>query len=411
MRSRLFWSSCLLASAITVQAASGGRALAANVALTVPDGVTVVRGLLACSSVGVGPGFCKSADFQDLAKRNQLGIILVTGENAFGPYANRCTGGEFKGVLDTIAKVGMTSNHPELANAPIVGIGHSHGGDYWNYFNACFPDRFALLFVKSAGGVQYTGAALRTPMVWEIGTNDLKNSMGHFRGDMFAHRTKGTVLSLVLGPGESHGGVTPGPRAMVATLVEAIFNLRVPEGADASKGPVTLNVIDESSGHYWLGDNYSKEISPYPASPDKDALYKTSFLPTEEIANKWKAAGAPLPTAITIATGGVCTTCYAHPASEPPGGPTMGGPQPLPADAGAPPADAGTAPDSAITTGPTPTPPVSPPSSPDPVPPAPRVGGQVTGGCAVATDGRSSGGVVLAVALAALLARRRRRSL
>src|SRR4051794_4638792 len=228
-----------------------GRTMAANVAVTFPDGGKTVKGILAATSVGVGPAYAKSAEFQDMAKRLGVASVFLTGENAFASYATRCTSGEFKGVLDAIAKAGMANGHPELANAPIVGVGHSHGGDYWNYFNACIPDRFALLMVKSAGGVQYMGAALRTPMVWEVGTNDLMNSMGHFRADMFAHRPKGQILSLVLGPGESHGGNTPAPRAMVATLVEAIFKLRVPAEADASAGPVTLNVIDETSGQYW----------------------------------------------------------------------------------------------------------------------------------------------------------------
>jgi MYXO-CTERM domain-containing protein len=394
-------------------------ALGANVNLTIPDGVTVVKGMLVVTSVGAGPGLGHSADLQDMAKRLQLASIFLTGENAFASYANRCTGGEFKGVLDAIAKAGMAMNHPELANAPIVAVGHSHGGDYWNYFNACFPERFAVIFDKSAGGVQYTGAALKTPMVWEVGTNDLMNSMGHFRADMFAHRPKGQILSLVLGPGEGHGTVTPGPRLMAAQLVEAIFKLRVPGEADPSKGPVKLNDIDESSGQYWLGDNYSKEIAPYASSPDKGALFKTSFLPTEELANKWKGAGAPLPASIKVAEGGVCTTCYAHPASEPMGAPGMGGPQPggppaTTSDAAAPPSTP--APDAAAAADPIAvTPPVSPPVTPPPTTPpsgngsgVPAKGnGAVTGGCSVGGGG-GGGLTLLLLAFVALLPRRRR---
>jgi MYXO-CTERM domain-containing protein len=386
--------------------------------LTIPDGVTVAKGILVVTSVGAGPGLGHSADLQDMAKRLQMASVFLSGENAFASYANRCTNGEFKGVLDAIAKAGMAMNHPELANAPLVAVGHSHGGDYWNYFNACYPERFAVIFDKSAGGVQYTGAALKTPMVWEIGTNDLRNSMGNFRGEMFAHRPKGQVLSLVLGPGEGHGTVTPGPRSMAAELVEAIFKLRVPAEADPTKGPVKLNEIDESSGQYWLGDNYSKEIAPYGTSPDKSALFKTSFLPTEDLANKWKAAGAPLPAAIKIAEGGVCSTCYAHPASEPPGAPGMGGSTGGPTPPST--ADAGVAPP--VTPEPTPPPsvgggtPVTPPTTPMPTPPPagptttpapPAKNDTVTGGCSVGGHG-GGGALLLLLGLAAL--RRRRRS-
>src|SRR5205814_7795319 len=113
MRLRSLPLLCLIAS-------SARPALAANVALTIPDGVTTVKGILVVTSVGAGPGLGHSADFQDMAKRLQMASVFLSGENTFASYANRCTGGEFKGVLDAIAKAGMAMNHPELANAPIV---------------------------------------------------------------------------------------------------------------------------------------------------------------------------------------------------------------------------------------------------------------------------------------------------
>jgi hypothetical protein len=408
LRSRMILSALMVASVVAVPRAGW----AVNATLWVPEGVTRLRGVIACTSVGAGAGWCKSADFQALAKRLEVGLVSMSGENAFASYANRCTGGEFKGVLDKLAEVGKAANHPELANAPIVGCGHSHGGDYWNYFNACFPQRMALVFDKSSGGVQYSGAALKTPMIWEIGTNDLRNSKGVFRGEMFAHRSKGQPLSLVLGPGESHGSFTPGPRAMVIELIEAIFNLRVPREADPSAGPVTLNVIDESSGAYWLGDNYTKEVGAFATFPGKSTLWKTSFLPSEEIAGKWKMAGAPLPAAIKLDEGGVCTTCYKQPSGEPAwmapdGGAPM--PPPPPADAGAPdtapvapvtpdaaapPVVAPPRPDAAVA--PEPTPPEEPPST---------VAPRSDGGCSV---GGGSPGSLLALGLLSLLLRRRR---
>jgi MYXO-CTERM domain-containing protein len=291
---------------------------AATVSITVPDGVTRFRGIVAITSVGAGPDFGHSPEVAAMAARLSLGLVFLTDENAFAAYEGRCTGGEFKSVLDQITSAGAAAGHPEVANAPIMAAGHSHGGDYWNYFNACFPGRFAVVFDKSGGGVQYSGAALKTPMVWEIGTNDLRNShAGVFRGEMFAHRSKGSPLSLVLGPGEDHTTFTPGPRQMVVDLLEAIWKLRVPEGADPAAGPVRLNEIDESGGKYWLGDNYDRSVGTWADSPDRGALYKTSFLPTEQVANEWKTAGANLPADIQLDSGGVCTTCYPQPAGEP----------------------------------------------------------------------------------------------
>lgn len=405
LRSRMALS-VVMALGVLAWPRTGG---AVNAVLWVPEGVPKVRGIITCTSVGVGAGWCKSADFQALAKRLGVGLVSLSGENAFASYANRCTGGEFKALLDKLTEVGKAANHPELANAPIVGCGHSHGGDYWNYFNACFPERMALIFDKSSGGVQYTGAALKTPMIWEIGTNDLKNSMGHFRGDMFAHRTKGTALSLVLGPGETHGSLTPAPRAMVITLIEAIFNLRVSKEADPAAGPVTLNVIDESTGQYWLGDNYTKEIGPWTTFPGRMTPWKTSFLPSEEIANMWKMVGAPLPASIKIDEGGVCTTCYKHPNGEPEWMPPDGGaPTAVPADAGvadAAPAPPMPSPDAAMGTSVTPPKPMP---MPDPTPPEEDAGAPAAaragGGCSF---GGSTSSPLALLVLAMILRRRR----
>jgi hypothetical protein len=318
--------------------------------LWIPDGVTNLKGVLAFSSVGLDNGWPTSDDFRALAKRLETGVVKVTGADPFGSYTNRCSSGAFKYVLDALTDLGKMSNHPELANAPIVGNGHSHGGDYWNYFNACYPERMALIFCKSSGGVQYTGAALKTPMVWEVGMADLHDHVGagHFRAQMLAHRNKGSQLSLVLGPGETHGQLGAGPRQMVIDLMEALFKLRVPADADGTKGPIVLNEIHEANGTYWLGDNYTKEIGAYPTFPDRTALEKTSFLPSEELAKKWAMVGDKLPAMYKVDTGGVCTGCYPHPAGEPPGAPattpTDGGATTPPdtEDGGAPPsADAG----------------------------------------------------------------------
>jgi hypothetical protein len=294
------------------------RAAATINILYTPPGVQTLNGVMICSSVGLDTGWCSSADFQAAAGRMGIATAQLIGGNEFGAYDARCSGGEFKALLDAIAAAGAAKGHPELANAPIIGMGHSHGGDYWNYFNACYPDRMALVFCKSSGGVTLTGEALKTPAVWEVGMNDLRsNCCGmSFRAQSMAYRAKGTPMSLVLGPGETHGQLGAAPRAMVITLIEAIFKLRVPANADLTK-PVPLNEIDESSGCYWLGDNYTKEVSPYASSPDKNAISKTSFLPTASIAMMWKTAGAMMPATIVVENG-TCANCYPAPPGEPP---------------------------------------------------------------------------------------------
>jgi MYXO-CTERM domain-containing protein len=385
--------------------------------LWIPDGVTTMRGVIAITGVGLGGGWPNNQQIRDMAKRLGIGVVTVRGEKSSGDdgsYPVRCMRGEFKMLLDSLTELGKVTNHPELANAPIIGAGHSHGGDYWNYFNACYPERMALIFCKSSGGVQYTKGALRTPMVWEIGTNDLNNSRGDFRGGMFAHRSKGQQLTLVLGPGETHGQLQPASLAMVVEIIEALFALRVPSTADPSKGPVTLVDIEEDKGSYWLGDNYSRQIGAYATFPGKMALQKTSFLPSEELAKKWSMAGANLPASIQI-DDGFCSKCYKQLADEAPLKPANPGTGTPPAsDAGAapPPPPPMTAADASA--GGTP-PPVNPgpkldaaPVEPPPPPPAPvPTPRQHKGGCAIGGADPAAAWLGL-LALALLRARRRR---
>src|SRR4051812_12900742 len=300
--------------AAVVTAAAPRPCQAINVELWVPDGVPRLRAVLAFTSVGIGPDWGRSPDFQDLARRLQAGIAEITDEDAFGAYLDRCVQGGFQPLLDKLAEVGAAQQHPELAQVPIIGCGHSHGGDYWNYFNACYPQRVALVFDKSSGGVQYSGQALDTPMIWEVGTSDARNSKGNFRAEMFAHRSKGSPLTLVMGQGEDHTTLTPGPRQLVIDLIEAIFKLRVP--ADADPTTVSLRKIDEPSGAYWLGDNYSRQVGAWATFPGRDALPRRGSPPGAELAARGMAAVAPLAADIHV-DAGTCTPCYPQPPAEP----------------------------------------------------------------------------------------------
>jgi hypothetical protein len=127
-------------------------------------------------------------------------------------------------------------------------------------------------------------------------------------------------MTLVLGEGEDHNTLGPAARQMVIDLIGAIFPLRVPADADFTRGPVALTRIDERAGAYWLGDNYSRDTGPWATFPGKDALPRTSFLPTADLAARWKAAVSPLPADVQVGDG-VCPTCYPQPPGEPPATP------------------------------------------------------------------------------------------
>jgi hypothetical protein len=400
------------ARAQTATAASGNVTLK----LTIPDGVTRVKSVFAFTVRGLASGWAAGAGFKDLIKRLDSALVMVSGGDDLNDnsYPGRCASGEFNGIPDALTKLGEMTSHPELAHAPIVGIGHSHGGDYWNWFNACHPDRMALVFVHASGGVNYSAAALRTPVLYELGTGDLvERGSKKPRAGMFANRAKGAPMSLVIGQGEGHDQVGAGSLQMMIDLIEATWKMRVPADADPSKGPVQLYEIDEAKAGSWLGDLYTKEITPYASFTGNKAL--TAFLPNEEVAKKWKMTGPALPMNIMLPTG-ACSWC-GTPKDEPKAGapgptapPSPGAPTPPPAP---PPAVTPPAPTPDPVTPPAANPPPAPTGKPPVVPdptagaPAAPAGDSVSGGCSL--GGRPGSAGVLGLMFAALLVIRRRR--
>jgi hypothetical protein len=389
-----------------------------------PDG-TMAKGILIFSERGLASDWARSAGAKALAQKIDAAMMIVSGKNGDqfdehdSEYPNLCGNGTFNYVPTALKMLGEMTKRPELANAPLITFGHSHGGDYWNWYNACHPDRTAVNFVHASGGVNYNAGALKVPVFYELGTGDLiENGSKMPRAGMFVNRAKGAPMFLIIGAGGHDTQPSAEIFSVIYDMIEATWRLRVPAGADPSKGPVALNDINEMTGGYWVGDFYTKEISTW--ADFKGSKATTSFLPTQALAERWKMAGMPLPGSIKLPTTD-CGWC-GHPKDEPKA--STGNPAP-PADPGSPtpPAspDAGAAPDAAPSTPPAPTPPTTtppttkPPTTPpattpptdDPEPTPPRKA--PSGGCSYAGG---SGSVAFLGGLAALLVltRRRRRA-
>jgi MYXO-CTERM domain-containing protein len=442
--SALSVSLCLLFAAQAPPAAAQ-TAAAGNVNLRMvhfPEGAPKARAVIAVTSRGIASGWANGAPFKGLANRIQAAIVIVGGGDDLNDnsYPNRCASGEFNGIPMAMVKLGEASNHPEFANAPLIGVGHSHGGDYWNWFNACHPERMAMVFVHASGGVNYSAASLKVPVLYELGTGDLiENGSKKPRAGMFVNRNKGAPMALVIGQGEGHDQVTPTSLGMVIDIIEATVKLRIPADADPAKGPVKLNAIDEMSGRYWLGNLYTKEVAPYGMYMGDKGM--TAFLPSAEVAQKWKMTGPGLPMSIVLPKD-TCSWC-GNPKDEPkisdnnpdPGSNASpssdGGAPPSPTNPDPPPPDAApTTPPSNPTGGGSSM--MPPPSNPNPTPtpmPAPRPpppagtggsgggsGGTTAGGSSPVSGGCSVGGGLspgapgaLLLGLGLLLAVRRRK--
>lgn len=385
--------------------------------LSLPPAGTMAKGILIFSERGLASAWATSAGAKALAQKIDAAMMKVSGKNGDqfdehdSEYPNMCGNGTFNYVPMALKMLADMTKRPELANAPLVTFGHSHGGDYWNWYNACHPERTAVNFVHASGGVNYNAGALKVPVFYELGTGDLiEHGSGMPRAGMFVNRAKGAPMFLIIGSGGHDTQPSAEIFSVIYDTIEATWRLRVPADADPSKGPVPLNDINEMTGGYWVGDFYTEEISSWADFKGNKAT--TSFLPTQALAERWKMAGMPLPASIKLPTTD-CGWC-GHPKDEPQA--TTGNPAP-PAGMGDPTppasADAGVAPDADSTkppvmTPPTTTPPATTPPTttpPDDTPPTPAKA-RSSGGCSYA--GGSGGGAFLG-ALAALLVLTRRR--
>jgi hypothetical protein len=325
-----------------------GAARNVTLKMTIPEGVTKIRGVFAFTVRGLASGWAGSAQFKDLAKRLDSVIVTVSGGDDLNDnsYPGRCASGEFNGIGEALDKLAMASNHPELAHAPIVGLGHSHGGDYWNWYNACHPERMAAVFVHASGGVNYSAASLKVPVFYTLGTGDLiENGSKKPRAGMWANRAKGAPMTMVIAPGGHDTQFTAEEYTVVTEILEGIFKARVPAEADGAKGPVPLYDIVEGA-NTWVGDVYDKNnISTYADNKGEKAL--TTFFPTADLAMKWKAFSGPaMPKTVTLPTSGPCGWC-----GTPKDEPKVTGMNPPPPMSEAP--DAGAAPDADTSSPPT----------------------------------------------------------
>jgi hypothetical protein len=335
-----------------------------------PDG-TMAKGIFIFSERGLASAWAKSAGVKALAQKISAAIMIVSGKNGDqfdehdSEYPNMCGNGTFNYLPTALKMLADATKRPELANAPLITSGHSHGGDYWNWYNACHPERTAVNFVHASGGVNYNAGALKVPVFYELGTGDLiEHGSGMPRAGMFVNRARGAPMFLIIGAGGHDTQPSAEIFSVIYDTIEATWRLRVPADADPSKGPVALNDIDEMTGGYWVGDFYTKEIAAWADFKGNKAT--TSFLPTQALAERWKMAGMPLPGNIKLPTSD-CGWC-GHPKDEPKA--TSGNPAP-PAGNGppTPPAsdDAGASPDSGTSTPPATTPPtIRPPATTPP---------------------------------------------
>ena len=228
--------------------------------LWIPQGLSVVNGIVVMSGHGSGESLFRRADMRSLAKDMNLALFKFVGnpmQRGFWPRSL---------LFERLTAFGAKSGHSELEHAPLFLYGHSNGTGFSAVFPAYEPQR-VWGWVSMRPGITfqvYQPGAAQVPGLVIFGEDD------HFlarpsREENLAvvptlRKKHGALWNIAVEPKTGHG---PGEETwpLVFTFLRHTFAARVPADADPRKGPVKLNTLATQNGH--LGQNWDAAKGGY----------------------------------------------------------------------------------------------------------------------------------------------------
>ena len=216
-------------------AAPGANYDKAEFRLWYPDNVKFLRGVLVLVPGSNADGRSDVGDrfWQTFASRNDLALMGCRftdkpHEEAFVEnYANAAQGSG-QALLDALTAFSRRSDHPELANAPLLLWGMSAGGEFNYEFTAWKPERVAA-FVVNKGGIYFSAllpaAARHVPGLLFVGEEDLNSRKRIIAGLFALNRRAGALWALVEEPDVGH--VVGRSQEMAAGIVSMRWRLCV----------------------------------------------------------------------------------------------------------------------------------------------------------------------------------------
>jgi hypothetical protein len=228
--------------------------------------------------------------WQAFASRNEVALIGChftdkPHEDSFiENYANAAQGSG-QALLDALIAFSTRSDHPELANAPLLMWGMSAGGEFNYEFTGWRPER-VVAFVVNKGGIYFSAllqaAARRVPGILFLGEEDLESRKSVITGLFALNRRAGALWALVEEPKVGH--VIGRSQEMAAIFFDAVLSLRVGSGGSAvSFAP--LAQLEERSGI--VGELVQGGLRP--PSDNPAPIHLTAWFPTERVARAWQA--------------------------------------------------------------------------------------------------------------------------
>lgn len=185
---------------------------------------------------------------------------------------------DYQTLLQALSQLGTQSLHPELANIPILFVGHSQGGCTAYGFSRAHGARVAG-FISMKGGCHTpapAASAATVPGFFLIGRLDAPHRSENITGVFEGGRAAGAPWSVSI---DAFGHDPIADLDLMFDWMDAVLTARLPATAGAP-----LRAIPEAAG--WLGNRWTGEVSTYACYTS--ARSSASWLPSEKAALHWQ---------------------------------------------------------------------------------------------------------------------------
>ena len=257
----------------------------------VPEGVDVVKGVVAISGHGSGTALFVNPELRQIARELHLALFKFIGNPVQRGFWPRSL------LLERLKAMGEKCGHPELEHAPLFLYGHSNGTGFSAVYTAGATER-VWGWVSMRPGITfqvYQPAAAKVPGLVIFGEED------HFLGRPskaenlavveVMRKQHGALWNFAVEPKTGHGpGANTWP--LVFSFLKHSFALRVPREGDARRGPVALNPLEFEKGY--LGENWDlakggyQDLPVAPVAGFKGNPSVASWLLNGEYAADWR---------------------------------------------------------------------------------------------------------------------------
>lgn len=289
-----------------------------NYAVVIPEGLKTVRGLLVNACYAGGDSrydwtLCEYyRQFMHWHGFAFVGCTSTAGSPGSAPPPADDTPKAkhrriFQAFQDAVQAIATASQHPELVNAPYVGVGFSAGGGFAFNLMVFAPE-------KTIAAASYSSpynfkrritpppsvALLHVPSICITGELERFNvpdphtdpSIGKATIDevFVPYRPKGAEYAWLERQGLGHEYDENRQDVLGMPLLDAAVRARYPKDGDVTQGPLQLVPLDPSTG--WIADNTTWKsglTQIYPATQFQGDLGHSSWLQNEDLAFIYRA--------------------------------------------------------------------------------------------------------------------------